>query len=147
MLIYCPTFLILTVVNNIKKQMRFLFLALFLMVSLLSCQNSKSDKVDLICENGNKKIKIEIESGMNFLTYNKPTKTNFIVTNVDLINLRILGPGITILGTNKDKTAMRTEIKVPLNYLENDTLIIKVWYDNNDIEKRCEFKIPVKKSQ
>jgi hypothetical protein len=117
------------------------------MVSLLSCQNSKSDKVDLICENGNKKIKIEIESGMNFLTYNKPTKTNFIVTNVDLINLRILGPGITILGTNKDKTAMRTEIKVPLNYLENDTLIIKVWYDNNDIEKRCEFKIPVKKSQ
>jgi len=141
-LIYCPTFLILTVVNNIKKQMRFLFLALFLMVSL-----SKSDKVDLICENGNKKIKIEIESGMNFLTYNKPTKTNFIVTNVDLINLRILGPGITILGTNKDKTAMRTEIKVPLNYLENDTLIIKVWYDNNDIEKRCEFKIPVKKSQ
>jgi len=146
-LIYCPTFLILTVVNNIKKQMRFLFLALFLMVSLLSCQNSKSDKVDLICENGNKKIKIEIESGMNFLTYNKPTKTNFIVTNVDLINLRILGPGITILGTNKDKTAMRTEIKVPLNYLENDTLIIKVWYDNNDIEKRCEFKIPVKKSQ
>ena len=127
--------------------MRFLFLALFLMVSLLSCQNSKSDKVDLICENGNKKIKIEIESGMNFLTYNEPTKTNFIVTNVDPINLRILGPGIIILGTNKDKTAMRTEIKVPLNYLENDTLNIKVWYDNNDIEKRCEFKIPVKKSQ
>ncbi|WP_394748480.1 hypothetical protein [Spongiimicrobium salis] len=106
-----------------------------------------SNKVDLVYEDGNKKIEIEIENGMDFLTYNEPSKTNFIVTNINPINLRILGPGITILGTNNDKTAMRTEIKVPTNYLESDTLNIKVWYDNNDNKKRCEFKIPVKKSE
>ena len=106
-----------------------------------------SDKVELICENGNKKIAVEIENGMDFLTYDKASKTNFVVTNIDPINLRIAGPGITILGTNKDKTAMRTEIKVPTNYLDIDTLNIKVWYDNKDNQKICEFKIPVRKAE
>ena len=42
---------------------------------------------------------------------------------------------------------MRTEIKVPANYLKNDTLNVKVWYDNEDNNKLCEFKIPVKKAE
>ena len=131
----------------IKYKMRYLFLAFIIIFSLQSCKNAMSDKVDLVYEDGNKKIEIEIENGMNFLTYNEPRKTNFIVTNIDPIDLRIVAPGITIIGTNKDKTAMRTEIKVPLNYLESDTLNIKVWYDNDDNRKKAEFKIPVKKSE
>jgi hypothetical protein len=129
-----------------KKRIKNYFLALNLILSFISCENSTSDKVELVCEDGIKKIEIEIENGKNFLTYNQPTKTNFLVTNIDPINLRIAGPGITILGTNKDKTEMRTEIKVPENYLENDTLTIKVWYDK-DNEKRCDFKIPLKKAE
>jgi len=127
--------------------MRYLFFTLILIFSLQSCQNSNTEKIELICKNGSKKIEIEIEDGANFLTYDKSTKTNFKVTNIDPINLRILGPGITLTGTNKDKTAMRTNIKVPMNYLKNDTLNIKVWYDRNDDEKMCEFKIPVKKAE
>ncbi|PKG42809.1 hypothetical protein [Psychroflexus sp. MES1-P1E] len=127
--------------------MRYYYLTIILILLFVSCQNSISDKVEFICENGNKKITIEIENGMDFLTYNKPSKTNFVVTNIDPVNLRIAGPGITILGTNKDKTAMQTEIKVTTNYLENDTLNIKVWYDNEDSQKVCEFKIPVNKAE
>lgn len=113
-------------------------------MSILSCQNSKSDKVDLICENGNKRISVEIENGRNFLTYDEPVKTDFIVTNIDLRNLRVYGAGIKVLGTKKEKTGMRTEIKVPSNYLKSDTLTVKVWFDNTDNSKFCEFKIPVR---
>ena len=80
------------------------------------------------------------------MVYDQPTKTNFVVTNIDPINLRIAGPGITILGTNKEKTMMRTEIKVPSNYLDKDTLTIKVWYGEDD-KKRHDFQIPMKKSE
>ena len=122
------------------------FIALILILSTVSCKKSISDRVELICENGTEKITIEIENGQNFLVYDQPTKTNFVVTNIDPINLRISGAGITLLGTNKDKTTMRTEISVPLNYLDTDTLNIKVWY-NDDDKKRCDFKIPMKKAE
>lgn len=127
--------------------MRHYIFSLVLAFSILGCQNSNANKVDLICEDGMRKVTIEIENGQNFLTYNQPLKTNFIVTNIDPINLRISGAGIKILGTNKEKTGMRTEIKVPANYLKNDTLNVKVWYDNEDNNKLCEFKIPVKKAE
>ena len=127
--------------------MKYYSLPLFLILSLVSCKYSIPDKVELICENGNKKIAVEIENGMDFLSYNISSKTDFVVTNIDPINLRIAGPGIKVLGTNKDKTAMRTEIKVPANYLDNDTLNIKVWYDNEDNQKVCVFKIPVRRAE
>ena len=128
------------------KQMKHYFF-LVLAFSLLGCQNSRADKVDLICKDGTKKVTVEIENGQDYLIYDQPLKTNFIVTNIDPINLRISGAGIKILGTNKEKTGMRTEIKVPANYLKNDTLNVKVWYDNEDKSKLCEFNIPVKKAE
>jgi len=123
------------------------FFSLVLAFLFVGCQNSNADKIDLICEDGTKKVTVEFENGQDFLTYDQPSKTNFIVTNIDPINLRISGPGIKILGTNKEKKGMRTEIKVPANYLKNDTLNVKVWYDNEDNNKLCEFKIPVKKAE
>ncbi|CAL2083912.1 hypothetical protein [Tenacibaculum sp. 190524A05c] len=123
---------------------RNLFGIITLLLVLYSCSNSKLNKTDLTCGYENQKITIQIENGKEFLIYNQPTKTNFITTNIDPINLRIAGAGIRVLGTNKDKTGMRTEIKVLEDYIDNDTLNIKVWY-TKDNQKTCDFKIPIKK--
>ncbi|MEM9143889.1 MAG: hypothetical protein AAGA86_12950, partial [Bacteroidota bacterium] len=78
--------------------------------------------------------------------YDIPTRTDFVVDNIDLTDLTIQGAGIRILGTNKDKTAMRTEIKVPSNYLDKDTLTVKVRYGEG-YKKGYDFNIPVKKKE
>ena len=108
---------------------------------VFSCKKESSKEVELIYEVGNQKITVEIENGQNFLEYNTPTKTNFILTNIDPYTLLIHGVGIRVLGT-KNNTIMRTEINVPDNYLENDTLNIKVWFDKE--KKSHEFNIPLK---
>ena len=115
-------------------------------LGLLSCSNHLSNRATFICERGSQKIEIKIENDQDFLIYNQPTRTNFTVTNIDPVQLRIAGPGIKLLGTNKNKTSMQTEIKVMENYIDNDTLSIKVWY-GSDEEKRCDFKIPVKRAE
>ncbi|MFC4634037.1 hypothetical protein ACFO3O_08970 [Dokdonia ponticola] len=111
---------------------------------VFSCKTESSKEVELIYEVGNQKIVVEIENGQNFLEYNTPTKTNFILTNIDPHTLLINGAGIRVLGT-KNKTTMRTEINVPNNYLENDTLNIKVWF--NKEKKSHEFNIPLKSAE
>lgn len=116
-------------------------------VALLSvcCQNQETKKVELIYENGIEKIIVEIENGKDFLIYDQPTKTNFVLTNIDPMSLVVQGPGIKVLGT-KDKSTMRTEIKVPSNYLDKDTLTIKIRYGEN-YSKGHEFYIPLKESE
>jgi hypothetical protein len=108
-----------------------------------SCKRIENEKVELVYENETEKISIKIGNGQDFLIYDRPIRTDFVVENIDPINLAILGTGIRILGTNKDKTAMRTEINVPSNYLDKDTLTIKVRY-GEDYKKGHDFNIPVK---
>ncbi|MGS0523856.1 hypothetical protein ACU8V7_00365 [Zobellia nedashkovskayae] len=129
-----------------KKHYKLFRIILILILTLVSCKNSKTEKNNLVYENGIEKIAIEIVNGQDFFVYNELTKTNFVVTNIDPINLAIFGPGIKILGTNKDKTAMRTEINVPSGYLDKDTLTIKVRYGEG-YKKGHDFYIPVRKPE
>ncbi|PCJ92265.1 MAG: hypothetical protein COA50_15655 [Flavobacteriaceae bacterium] len=126
------------VVHNMKKLYSFLLILVF-----VNCQNKKAEKVEFTYENGIEKIVMEIENGQGFLIYDQPTKTNFVLTNIDPFSLVIQGPGIKVLGT-KGKTIMRTEINVPGNYLEKDTLTIKIRFGEN-YSKEHEFNIPLKK--
>ena len=123
-----------------KKTEKILFTVAFV-IFISSC---KQEKVELVYENGNQKISVKIEDGKDYLFYDQPIRTDFVVENIDPISLAVLGPGIRVLGTNNDKTAMRTEINVPSNYLEKDTLTIKVRYGEG-YNKGHVFNIPVKK--
>ncbi len=128
-----------------KKTNKVYSIILPLILILISCKNGKSEKVELVCENGFEKISLEIENGQDFLVYDKPTKTNFVCTNISPVGLVIQGPGIKLIGS-MDKTTMRTEIKVPSNYLEKDTLTITVRYGDS-YEKECEFFVPLKTTE
>lgn len=126
----------------------FNIISLVVFISAFSaCKNlEEQENVSLVYEDGIEKITIEIKSGKDYLVYDTPTRTDFIVNNIDPITLTIYGAGIRILGTNKDKTAMRTEINVPSNYLDKDTLTIKVRF-GEDHKKGHDFNIPLKKSE
>lgn len=118
---------------------------LVLVLTLIGCKNEETKKVDLVYENGIEKIVVEIENGKDYLIYDQPTKANFVCTNIDPISLIVSGPGIKLLGT-KNKTTMRTEINVPSDYLEKDTLTIKIRFGKNR-KKEHQFNIPMKKSE
>ncbi|UAB82257.1 hypothetical protein INR76_05715 [Marixanthomonas sp. SCSIO 43207] len=121
------------------------FLIILLITVIISCKNLESNKKDFICKNGSKTISVEMENGQDFLIYDKVIKTNFVCKNVDPVGLLIQGAGIRLVGS-KNKNIMRTEIKVPSNYLEKDTLTIMVRYGEN-YKKECEFNIPIKESE
>ena len=122
-----------------------LFIVVFT-ITFSACKNLKEEKVVLVYEDGNERISIKIKTGKDYLVYDIPTRTDFVVNNIDPIDLTIQGAGIRILGTNKDKTAMRTEINVPSNYLDKDTLTIKVRYGEG-YKKGHDFNIPLKKTE
>lgn len=125
---------------NMKRSFLLVIISVF-----FSCLNKETGNVELTYENGAEKIKLELENGQEFLIYDRPTKTDFVLTNIDPMSLVIQGPGIKLLGT-RNKTIMRTEINVPSNYLEKDTLTIKVRYGEN-YSKEHEFYIPLIKSE
>lgn len=127
--------------DKFKKKYSIILILIF---TLISCKNSKKDKVELVYENGIEKIAIEIENGKDFLIYDQLTKTNFIVNNIDPASLLIVGSGIRILGTDNNNTTVQTEIKVPSDFLDKDTLTIKVRYGEG-YKKGPDFQIPMKK--
>lgn len=104
-----------------KRSNKVSLIIIILVLTLIGCKNEETKKAELVYENGTEKISVEIENGQEFLIYDQPTKTNFVCTNIDPISLIIQGPGIKLLGT-KNKTTMRTEINVPSNYLDKDTI-------------------------
>ncbi|MFT5892291.1 MAG: hypothetical protein ACI9Y7_002401 [Dokdonia sp.] len=122
-----------------NRTLVFLIISLIFMIS--SCQNSTDEKIEFIYENGNRKVEIQILNGNDYLEYDEPINTNFVFTNIEPQNYHIYGAGIRILGINDG--IVKTEIRVPKDYLENDTLPVMVRYGSGSNEVR-EFKIPIK---
>lgn len=79
---------------------------------------------------------------MIILFYDTPTKTDFEWTNIDPKTVYIIGAGIKILGTKDEIT--KTEINVPRNCLESDTLNIKLQFEINKEKIETEFNVPIK---
>jgi hypothetical protein len=117
---------------------------IFLTLTIYSCGNSETKKTELTYENGDQKIEVQILTGNDYLEYDIPTKTNFILTNIDFRNFYVIGVGIRVL--ENQNGIMKTEIKVPSNYLESDTLNVKVNFGEKSKE-RIEFNIPVKTAE
>ena len=79
---------------------------------------------------------------MNFLYYGISTKADFIQSNIDQNSLMVLGAGIRIVGGSEG--ILKTEINVPENYLEIDTLNIKIKFEKSGKEFGHVFKVPLK---
>ncbi len=118
-----------------------LYTLLIIVITIFSCKKGNTKEVDLIYEIGNQKITVEIDNEQDFLEYNTSTKVNFVLTNIDPYTLRIHGHGIRVLKI-KDKAIVQTEINVPDNYLENDTLDVNIRFGKED--NSCQFHIPLK---
>ncbi|MCL8009468.1 hypothetical protein M8845_18755 [Gelidibacter japonicus] len=127
-----------------KKNILIKSIIIFLTLTIYSCENSKTEKTELVYENGNQKVEIQILNGNDYLEYDKLTETNFMLTNIEPNTFSVYGAGIRVLGTKNG--TMKTEIKVPSNYLETDTLNVKVRFGIKP-EENHEFNIPMKTAE
>jgi hypothetical protein len=127
-----------------KKNLLLKSFVIIITIAINSCGKSETKKSELIYENGNQKVEIRILNGKDYLEYDKSTKTNFVLTNIELNSFSVYGAGIRILGTKNG--TMKTEIKVPSNYLDTDTLNVKVRFGKKQNENYA-FKIPMKTAE
>ena len=114
-------------------------------MNLNSCSESKKSTSDFKFEKGESSLELKIVNGNDYLTYNKPIRTDFKLENIDPNTLTIFGAGIKILTIENGIT--KTEINVPDNYLESDTLNIKLRFEINGKETKTEFNVPIKREQ
>ncbi|MUP43448.1 hypothetical protein FLP08_12755 [Gramella aestuarii] len=127
------------------KMIKKLFLLGLLFLNLNSCSESKKSTSDFKFEKGESSLELKIVNGNDYLTYNKPIRTDFKLENIDPNTLSIFGAGIKILTIENGIT--KTEINVPDNYLESDTLNIKLRFEINGKETKTEFNVPIKREQ
>jgi len=113
-----------------------------LVLTLISCVESKKNSSEFIYENGKSSVEIKILNGNDYLTYDTPIRADFEWKNIDPKTGSIYGAGIKMLGTKNGIT--KTEINVPSNYLESDTLNIKLRFEINGEKTGTEFNVPIK---
>ncbi|MEE9430810.1 MAG: hypothetical protein V3V16_07210 [Melioribacteraceae bacterium] len=87
-------------------------------------------------------MELRILNGNGYLTYDAPTRTDFEWKNIDLKTSSIVGAGIKILGMENGIT--KTEINVPSNYFESNTLNIELHFEINGEKIKTEFNVPLK---
>lgn len=114
-------------------------------LTLNSCNESKKDTSEFKYENGESSVELKILNGNRFLSYDKPIRANFEWKNIDPKSGSIFGAGIKMLGTENGVT--KTEINVPKNYLESDTLNIKLRFEIKGQKTGTEFNVPVKSGE
>lgn len=90
-------------------------------------------------------MELKILNGNDYLTYDTPIRTDFEWKNIDPKTCSIFGAGIKMLGTENGIT--KTEINVPSNYLESDTLNIKLRFEINGEKTGTEFNVPLKNGE
>lgn len=113
-----------------------------LILTLNCCTESKKNTSEFIYENGESGVELKILNGNDYLTYDTPIRTDFKWKNIDPKTGSIFGAGIKMLGTENGIT--KTEINVPSNYLESDTLNIKLRFEINGEKIRTELNVPIK---
>jgi len=113
--------------------------------TLNSCAQSKKNTTEFIYKNGESSIEIKILNGNNYLTYDTPIRVDFVWKNIDPKTGSIFGAGIKMLGSKNENT--KTEINVPSNYLESDTLNIKLRFKINGEKTRTEINVPIKRKE
>lgn len=113
---------------------------LFLIVN--SCSEGKQSASNFIFTQGESRVELKIVNGNNFLFYDTPTKVDFEWKNINIKTGSIFGTGIKMLGSKNNITS--TEITIPRNYLNTDTLYIKLQFEINGEKIETQFNVPVK---
>jgi hypothetical protein len=124
--------------NNIVVFLSVLLLTFF----LVNCNNSKPKTKKFVYEIEDSKVEMKIENGKDFLYYGTPTKTDFIMYNIDRSSLSVIGGGIRIVDIDEER--FKTEINVPENYFDNDTLNITIIFKKNGKKFKHIFLVPLK---
>ncbi len=130
--------------KNMRENLSFKLIVIYITLTISSCGKQEPKNAKFTYENGSQKVEIQILNGEEYLEYEKSTETDFILTNIEPNSFSVYGVGIQILGTRNG--TMKTEIKVPNNYLENDTLNVKIRFGEKP-EENHEFHIPMKISE
>jgi len=125
----------MTQINLLKKILLF-----GLVILILNC--CTESKYKFIYENGESSVQIKFLNASDFLIYDTPIRADFEWKNIDPKTGSIYGAGIKILETKNGIT--KTEINVPNNFLESDTLNVKLRFEINGEKTGTEFNIPIK---
>ncbi len=122
-----------------------LLLSALLMLTLTFCSKPLKNAQQYFYENGESSVEFKILNETNSLTYDTPIRANFEWKNIDIKTSSIYGEGIKILRTQNGIT--ETEINIPSNILESDTLHIKLQFEIDDLKTETEFKVPIKNTE
>ena len=122
-----------------------IFLFGLLILTLNSCSESKKNASPFIYENGESSVELKILNGKDYLTYDTPIRADFEWKNIAPKSGSIYGAGIKILGMKNGIT--ETEINVPSDYLESDTLNITLRFEINGEKTGTEFNVPIQNGE
>jgi hypothetical protein len=92
--------------------------------ALYNCKESKVKNTAFIYENANQSVEFRILNGGDYLEYNSSTKAVFLLKNIETKDFTVRGAGISM--TESNHGIVITKIKIPSNYLETDTLKIRI---------------------
>jgi|GEM_PF-5467914 len=119
---------------------------LLIVITMYSCNNKKNQLTYNIKD---KKIELVLLNNNKFIKYDKITPIKFLIKNIKLSNLRILGPGIDISAKNDSILQGRILVKKKYikgfsKYIEKDTLHVKIFIINNNVKNKGEILVPLK---
>jgi hypothetical protein len=118
---------------------------LFLVVTLLAAFTVAAQEDNpLVFKDGDKVVRIEFETGYEYIELNKPTKMKVFFENVDISKTAVVGRGIKSLNiTNSYRLWMVTvneESAIDGKY----KIIVQYGQNNDGSRKTCTFFVPVK---
>lgn len=81
---------------------------------------------DFVFERGNQKIELELENGLNYLTWNKTTRLKLKLQNINHKKLTFSGTGISMLVKESNSSELFIKVTPNKEVFETDTLNLRV---------------------
>ena len=107
----------------------------------MSCIKSQRKNCEFLYQTGDQTVEIRLQNELEFLEYDKKTRINFILTNIQPKNFACAGMSMRLIEI-KD-SIMTYETNVPKKYFERDTLSLKVKF-GSEPDQMHKFEIPIR---
>ena len=132
---------------NFKKVLT-IIVYFYIFTNIFGCKNNK--KNNFVYSINNKKIELLLLNSNKCIDYDKIVPVKFLIKDIKLNELRIVGPGIEVSAQNDSVLSGNILVKKEFikgfpNFIKNDTFHIKIYLVNlNDtIKNRVEILVPL----
>lgn len=116
-----------------------------LLLSLIFALVIFAEQDDFIFQNGNQKLRLELENKKRYLNWNTKTKIKIHLENIDPQKMAFSAPGLTLLRNENTSTSSTLQITPDKTLIKNDTLklFVRGTVQEDSIFVH-QFKIPIR---